>query len=304
MRCEGRITAMNFVPDLIYDVGLHNGDDSAYYLARGFRVVAIEADPVQAEAARTRFAEPIAAGRLTLLNVAVAESEKTAQFWVNENGSQFNSFDRAAASRFGDPVHPITVTCERLDTVLARHGIPYYLKIDIEGHDIVCCEQLSPEKKPPFVSVEMWSLALLMRLRDLGYDRFKLVNQFTLRPFRPGKVKPRELFLRRIFKLANHQRQNRSFSRRLFRAGCSSVLGVASTLGLWGPPPPFQSRALPGWTFNDGSSGTFGDDLPDDWLPWQEVEALWYRENEQDQKFGIGFWCDIHATSSAHLGSS
>jgi hypothetical protein len=32
-------------PGLIYDVGMNNGDDTAYYLRRGFRVVAIEPNP-------------------------------------------------------------------------------------------------------------------------------------------------------------------------------------------------------------------------------------------------------------------
>ena len=39
--------------DLIYDVGMHNGADTAFYLAKGFRVVAVEANPelVQASTA-------------------------------------------------------------------------------------------------------------------------------------------------------------------------------------------------------------------------------------------------------------
>jgi len=31
--------------DLVFDIGMHNGDDTAYYLARGYRVVAVEANP-------------------------------------------------------------------------------------------------------------------------------------------------------------------------------------------------------------------------------------------------------------------
>ena len=31
--------------DLIYDVGFHQGEDTAYYLKKGFRVVAFEAHP-------------------------------------------------------------------------------------------------------------------------------------------------------------------------------------------------------------------------------------------------------------------
>ena len=31
--------------DLIYDVGFHRGEDTEFYLAKGFKVVAIEAHP-------------------------------------------------------------------------------------------------------------------------------------------------------------------------------------------------------------------------------------------------------------------
>ena len=39
--------------DLIYDVGMNNGDDTAYYLHKGFRVVAVEAKTGQRYAAQT-----------------------------------------------------------------------------------------------------------------------------------------------------------------------------------------------------------------------------------------------------------
>jgi hypothetical protein len=35
---------LKYHPQLIYDVGMNNGDDTAYYLRRGFRVLAIEAN--------------------------------------------------------------------------------------------------------------------------------------------------------------------------------------------------------------------------------------------------------------------
>ena len=40
--------------DLVFDIGMNNGDDTAYYLHRGFRVVAVEADPILCAAATTR----------------------------------------------------------------------------------------------------------------------------------------------------------------------------------------------------------------------------------------------------------
>ena len=36
----------NEVPDLIYDVGAHKGENSDFYLRLGFRVVAVEANPM------------------------------------------------------------------------------------------------------------------------------------------------------------------------------------------------------------------------------------------------------------------
>ena len=37
--------------NLIFDIGMHIGQDTEFYLKKGFRVVAIEADPTLAEAA-------------------------------------------------------------------------------------------------------------------------------------------------------------------------------------------------------------------------------------------------------------
>ncbi len=68
--------------DLIYDVGMNNGDDTAYYLAKGFRVVAIEADPFLVQDVSPRFQQEITAGRLTILNVGVSDAEGTFPFYV------------------------------------------------------------------------------------------------------------------------------------------------------------------------------------------------------------------------------
>jgi hypothetical protein len=47
---------------------MNNGDDTAYYLSRGFRTVAIEANPELVKYAKARFARKIASGRLIILN--------------------------------------------------------------------------------------------------------------------------------------------------------------------------------------------------------------------------------------------
>jgi hypothetical protein len=53
--------------NLIIDVGMHNGDDAAFYMHKGFRVVSIEANPTLCQKARARFADQIKSGQLTIL---------------------------------------------------------------------------------------------------------------------------------------------------------------------------------------------------------------------------------------------
>ena len=62
------------VNDLVYDVGLHKGEDSAFYLAKGYRVVAFEANPDLTSMCRARFSSEILAERLTIVEGAITAS--------------------------------------------------------------------------------------------------------------------------------------------------------------------------------------------------------------------------------------
>jgi len=60
---------------LVYDVGMFNGDDTDYYLKKGFRVVGIEANPHLIPQLTERFSADIEQKCLVIENVAVAEIE-------------------------------------------------------------------------------------------------------------------------------------------------------------------------------------------------------------------------------------
>src|SRR5438876_4444235 len=167
------------VADLIYDVGLHNGGDTAYYLHKGFRVVAVDANPVLTAAAQRRFKEEIASGRLTVLNIGIAETEGTLSFWVNEANDTQSSFNEARAKLYG-PCHEIRVPCIPLSAVMAQHGVPYHMKVDIEGYDYLCVRALDSKDLPKYISVELdRDHDLVAELQHLGYRRFKIINQLT-----------------------------------------------------------------------------------------------------------------------------
>jgi FkbM family methyltransferase len=174
--------------DLIYDVGLFQGEDTAYYLFRGYNVVAIDANPLMIERAKLRFSKEILAKQLTLLNVGISRTSGTATFWISDL-PEWSSFDRTIASRDGVAHRSISVSTVPFSQLLAEYGVPHYLKIDIEGNDALCVEALRRTKIPKYVSVESEcvgdtavlsdkeAVAMLKLLRDVGYQRFKLVDQ-------------------------------------------------------------------------------------------------------------------------------
>lgn len=192
----------NLVPkydDLIIDVGMHEGEDTAFYLAKGFNVVSIEANPVLAEAAGHRFAEELASGRLRILAAAVSEHAGTTKLAVDRavplcSSTTQEFIQRNAAS--GARHQYVEVPAIRFRDVLREVGIPYYLKIDIEGADMLCVRPLHEfTERPTYLSLESDVTSArpspdrvfdeLAELWTLGYRAFKYVNQFLNSKQRP-----------------------------------------------------------------------------------------------------------------------
>jgi FkbM family methyltransferase len=165
---------------LIYDIGMHNGNDTAYYLHRGYSVVAVEANPLFVEAASGRFANEIAEGRLQILNKGIAAEKGKATFWVNDDCGEWSSFIQRLGCRNNTKCHPLEVDCVRLKDIMAENGVPYYMKIDIEGNDLYCLQDLDKGDLPRYVSVEAHSLEYLCLLHTVGYRGFKVVEQSGL----------------------------------------------------------------------------------------------------------------------------
>lgn len=181
--------------DLIFDVGLHTGDDTVYYLHRGFRVVAVEANPLYVKRAQERFAAEIKAGRLVVEPVGIGAQKGRAAFWLNDIHDDWNSFNEDFATHYRDPqylphCHTIEVNVIPFSDLLAKHGVPFYLKSDIEGHDIYCLRALDRSDLPTYISVESHRLAYLERLYELGYRQFKWINQAGGHAPRNGWVFP------------------------------------------------------------------------------------------------------------------
>jgi FkbM family methyltransferase len=181
---------MNASNRLVFDIGFHNGDDTEHYLARGFNVVAVEANPELAEAGRRRFADAIGAGKLRLLNVGIAQEVGQSEFYLNRSRDVWSSFV-PDIGRAGGKFSVVSIPTTTLSTLQREFGTPYYLKIDIDGHEWICLRDLSDT--PQYVSVEAAHLEYLAFLWSKGYRQFKVVNQMDHHAgtgFRPGSSGP------------------------------------------------------------------------------------------------------------------
>jgi FkbM family methyltransferase len=166
--------------DLIFDFGMHNGDDADFYLKKGFRVVSVDANPTLCSIAATRYKEEIDAGRLTVCNVGVAPTRGELSFYINKAISEWSSFDREIASR-GHPVAELKVQTARPEDFFKAFGVPYYCKIDIEGFDRLVVDGIVRlPVKPLYVSFENGAERDFEALVNAGYTAFQMVEQSVI----------------------------------------------------------------------------------------------------------------------------
>jgi len=184
-----------FEPDLVFDLGMHKAFDAKFYLDKGFRVVALEANPQLVAAASTMHADAIRAGRLTIVDRAFwSAPDEAVSFFLNPVKEDWSSVFKGWAEKGGHPSKEIKVSTVTLSRMFDLYGVPYYLKCDIEGADEMFTQQLLRDnRRPAFVSIEAISLDALATLFAAGYDCVQIINQALIgsvvppNPAREGK---------------------------------------------------------------------------------------------------------------------
>jgi FkbM family methyltransferase len=175
--------------DLIYDMGMHHGEDSEFYLRKGFRVVAVEADPEICRSAAGKLRPFVEGGQLTIVNRAIADRAGPVTFYRSARsdwGTIVGAWDRDNAAR-GVASEEIIVEAITLADLVREYGDAFYMKIDIEGMDRVALESLGETPiRPLYLSMETSfarnpSMEAVRGdfdlLASLGYDRFKIIDQ-------------------------------------------------------------------------------------------------------------------------------
>jgi FkbM family methyltransferase len=256
---------MTNVHSLIFDLGCHTGQDSDFYLKKGFTVVGVEASPVLCERLKQRFSREIAEKRFILVEKAIGERFGEIDFFANAQRSiwgttAYNQRYKERSSAQGSTWTKIVVPTIPFSALIDQFGVPYYLKIDIEGADLLCLEDLvKSQDRPNFISIERQPFLLdqlkeLRLLKVLGYTRFKIVDQMVVIQQQPPKPALEGLYV-------DHQ-------------------------------------------FEFDASGLFGEESPGPWLSYRAALARNAAIFSQHKGFGLwkritgvrrGSWYDFHA---------
>lgn len=252
--------------NLIYDIGMHKGEDTVYFLRKGFRVLAIEADPILVEQATKKFDKAIKEGRLTILNIGIGSGNGILPFYRNHRLTEWSSFDKDLGARKGTSYDVIEVKCTTLDTVIKEHGVPYYMKIDIEGFDQFCVESLDPSNAiPKYISCEASDIHLLNLLKEKGYSKFKIISQSnSYQPLNLSQEKSAVFYKGQIVKM-----------------------GIKLRLQKFIPVRHLY-----------GSSGPFAEDTKGPWLSYNEAKEIYhaFQFGKNGGSLNNISWFDFHAT--------
>jgi len=167
--------------DLVFDVGAHVGDRVAAFRRLGARVVAVEPQPALVRVLRLLY------GRhrtVTIERAAIGRTPGETTLKINVDNPTIST----ASDEFMQAAHgargwegqawnkSVVVPVTTLDALIARHGLPAFIKIDVEGFEAEALAGLSQPVAAlsfEFTTIQRdVALACIDRCAALGFLRF------------------------------------------------------------------------------------------------------------------------------------
>lgn len=177
--------------DIIFDVGANHGYKTQIFLELGAKVVAIEPDRSSQDVLAKKFLR----GRLkkkplVVVGKAVSDTNSQITMWVDSPGSAMNTLSEKWAAtlktndqRLGHKLsfeNRVVVETISVDALIKEHGQPFFVKIDVEGHELSVLRGML--QSVPYLSFEvnlpefrreaLESIQVLARLNPEGKFNF------------------------------------------------------------------------------------------------------------------------------------
>lgn len=132
--------------DLIFDIGANQGFKTEIFLRLGAKVVAVDPDKANQTILEERFLRyRVVKKPVSVVGKAISDKNGSQTLWVDEPGSAKNTLNekwvkilRVNGSKFGAPLgfgQSRIVDAVTLDDLIGAYGFPFFVKIDVEGHE-------------------------------------------------------------------------------------------------------------------------------------------------------------------------
>jgi FkbM family methyltransferase len=160
--------------DVIFDIGANQGYKSDIFLRLGATVVAVDPDELNQNILAEKFLKRrLSPKPIHVEGKAVSDTKSTATMWLDAPGSAKNTLNRKWVdslreddSRFGhrlDFASSRSVETTTIEDLIDRYGVPFFIKIDVEGHELAVLrgmkrpvKYLSFEVNLPEFAAEGW----------------------------------------------------------------------------------------------------------------------------------------------------
>lgn len=153
--------------DRIFDIGANEGAKADLFLRLGAKVVCVEPDETCSRHLEERFLQlRIFPRPVTIVNEAISEEVGTHDMLIDGPGSAVNTMSPKWAESLKKNKATFThehcgleftrtrqVKTTTIDELIAKHGVPFFVKIDVEGHEISALRGL--HRTVPYLSFEV-----------------------------------------------------------------------------------------------------------------------------------------------------
>jgi FkbM family methyltransferase len=167
--------------DLVFDIGAHVGDRVAAFRRLDARVVAVEPQPAMVKVLKLLYGRT---SDVTVEAIAVGRAAGTIELMINPDNPTVSTASRIFVNAARDApgwqtqnwTKSLPVPVTTLDALIARHGTPAFIKLDVEGFEAEALAGLTRPVKAlsfEFTTIQRdVALACVKRCMALGYARF------------------------------------------------------------------------------------------------------------------------------------